>query len=44
LYLATALERDATIRSDGSDLSKQDLVSVVKTSEMVERFEGNSTE
>jgi predicted nucleic acid-binding protein len=36
LYLATALERDATIWSDDRDFHKQDLVSVVTTSEMVE--------
>lgn len=38
LYIATALERDATIWSDDRDFRKQDFVSVVTTSEMVERL------
>ena len=42
LYLATALERDTTIWSDDTDFGKQDLVPVITTPEMVDRFEGYS--
>ena len=38
LYLATALERDAAIWSDDRDYEHQELVDVVTTTEIFERY------
>ena len=42
LYLATAIERDATIWSDDRDYREQELVPVTTTGEMVDRLEEQS--